>query len=375
MSRRSSLQVPTDPPPEEPVSPVQMDTPKSTVIRTLVVDDSAFVRKVVREMLSLSPLIEVVGVARDGVEALELCAELRPDLVTCDLTMPRLDGVGFVRAQMACRPLPILILSSSPEDGELVLEALNAGAVDFVQKPTALATDQLLLVRGQLVEKVKAAMRISTGNLVIENRVAPTPRVTQPRPPGGLKADLVVLGVSTGGPQALRFLLPQFAADFPVPIAMVLHMPVGYTALFAEKLNEISHLYVAEAREGDVLVPGTALLAPAGRHLLIRRNAAGELVAHLSMQPIEKVHRPSVDVLFQSAAEILEGRVLAVVMTGMGDDGKQGAASVKARGGTVITEAEQSCIIYGMPRSVVEAGLSDAAIPLGEMAQSIIERL
>jgi two-component system chemotaxis response regulator CheB len=152
-------------------------------------------------------------------------------------------------------------------------------------------------------------------------------------------------------------------------------MPVGYTAMFAEKLNEISQLEVREAREGDVLRPGLALLAPAGRHLGFRRNPNGSVTAQLSVQPIEKIHRPSVDVLFQSAAEVFHDRLLGVVLTGMGDDGKQGAAWIKAQGGTILTEAESSCIIYGMPRSVFEAGLSDGAVPLTDMAQAILQRI
>lgn len=343
----------------------------SQVIRALIVDDSAFVRKSVREMLSRSPYIEVVGAARDGEEALELAAELSPDVITCDLNMPRLDGVGFVRQQMARAPIPILILSSSAEDASLVLEALNAGAVDFVQKPTALASDQLLGVREQLVAKIKAAARAPVTNL---HATDSTP-VVVPTTDRSLKIDLVVLGISTGGPQALRRLLPEFPADFPVPIAMVLHMPVGYTAPFAAKLDELSQIDVAEAHEGATLRPGLALLAPAGRHLEIRRNRLGAPEAHLTMHPIDRSHRPSVDVLFQSAASVFGSRVLGVVMTGMGDDGKQGAAWIKAQGGTVLTEDESSCIIYGMPRSVAEAGLSDAAIPLSQMAQAIVSRL
>lgn len=345
------------------------------LIRTLVVDDSAFVRKVVREMLARSPFIEVVGVARDGEDALQMVEQLKPDVVTCDLMMPGLNGVGFVRRQMARGPLPILLLTSSPADGELVLEALNAGAIDFIQKPTALATEQLLGIREELVEKVKAAVRAPVANLTAtpaRPRATPTPFARQA---SGLKFDVLVLGVSTGGPQALRRLLPQFPADFPIPIAMVLHMPVGYTALFAEKLNEISALEVSEARDGDALRPGRALLAQAGRHLLLRRTAAGDVAAQLALQPLERVHRPSVDVLFQSAAETFRDRTLGLVMTGMGDDGKQGAAWIKAQGGTVLTEAESSCIIYGMPRSVAEAGLSDAAIPLDRLADAILKRL
>ncbi|HVU34860.1 MAG TPA: chemotaxis response regulator protein-glutamate methylesterase [Opitutaceae bacterium] len=340
-------------------------------IRTVVVDDSAFVRKTVRAMLAEHPGIQVVGVARDGEEALELVEQLRPDVVTCDLTMPRLDGVGFVRRQMERRPVPILILTASPDDGEPAMDALSAGAVDLVRKPTALATDELLVIRDQLVDKLRAAARVPVSQLRPTSFARPValPVVAN------RKVDIVVIGVSTGGPQALRRLIPEFPANFPVPIAMVLHMPVGYTALFAEKLNEISALSVLEAKDGEVLRPGVALLASAGRHLVLQRERPGRVVGRLALQPLDKNHRPSVDVLFQSAAEIYGNRVLGVVMTGMGDDGRQGAAWIKAQGGTILTEDEKSCIIYGMPRSVVESGLSDRSVPLSELATSIIQSL
>lgn len=334
-------------------------------------DDSAFARKVVREMLSTSPLIEVVGSARDGEEALELASSLSVDLVICDLHMPKLDGVSFVRLQMQRRPLPILILSAAAQDAGEMIDALNAGAIDVVRKPTALATDDLRAIRDELVEKITAAANAPIGNLTRELVSAPSSSVASQ--PG--KFGIVVLGISTGGPQALRRMMPLFPATFPVPLAIVLHMPVGYTALYAEKLNEICTLSVKEAEEGDVLKPGHVLLAPAGRHLMFRRTARGDVVAQLAMQPLEKIHRPSADVLFRSAADLYRERVLAVVMTGMGDDGKEGAAWVKAQGGTVITESEKSCVIYGMPRSVVEAGLSDAAVTLDEMTDAITSRL
>jgi two-component system, chemotaxis family, protein-glutamate methylesterase/glutaminase len=344
----------------------------STIIRALIVDDSAFVRKVVREMLSRSPYIEVVGAARDGQEALEMVDSLKPDVVTCDLAMPHMDGVAFVKAQMARRPMPILILTASPQDTESAIAALSAGAVDLVQKPTALATDQLLGIHEELVEKVKAAARAALTSLS-DTKIGVT--LAQLGPQLSAKVDVVVIGISTGGPQALRRMLPEIPRSFPVPIAMVLHMPVGYTALFAEKLNEICELEVIEAKDGDLALPGRALLAPAGRHLTFRRNRAGATVCHLSVQPLDRHHRPSVDVLFRSAAEVYGSRVLGVVMTGMGDDGKEGAGWIKAQGGTILTEDEKSCIIYGMPRSVVEAGLSDRAVSLHDMAQAIIEHL
>ena len=344
------------------------------LIRTLIVDDSAFVRKVVREMLSRSPHIEVVGMARNGKDALEMVEELNPDVVTCDLMMPELDGVGFVRKQMARKPVPILILTASPQDAERVLEALNAGAVDFIQKPTALATDDLLGMREELIQKVKGAALVPSQSLLLPKSPHEIKRPAQTSSPA-TNVDIVVLGISTGGPQALRYLLPQFPADLPVPLVMVLHIPVGYTALFAEKLAELSSLSVKEAYEGCPVQSREALLAPAGRHLTFRRNPSGQVVVQLSTQPSNKPHRPSVDVMFQSAAEVYRNRVLGVVMTGMGDDGKQGAAWIKAQGGTILTEDEKSCVIYGMPRSVVEAGLSDGAIPLESMAEEICKRL
>lgn len=342
-------------------------------VRTLVVDDSAFARKVVREMLSCSPRIEVVGAARDGEEALQMVAELQPDVVTCDLLMPRLDGVSFVRRQMSRRPVPILILTSSPENGGLVLDALQAGAVDLVRKPSALATDDLRTINRELIEKVHGAAGIAARHLVDVPAPARTSEAT--RATGPARADIVLIGISTGGPQGLRALIPQFPADFRVPIAMVLHMPVGYTALYAEKLNEICPLDVVEAKDGDLVRPGVALLAPAGKHLQFRREASGEVAVQLTLQPVGKIHRPSVDVMFQSAAAVYGPRALGVVMTGMGDDGKAGAAAIKAQGGTILTESEQSCVIYGMPRSVVEAGLSDASVPLDQLASAIFERL
>jgi two-component system chemotaxis response regulator CheB len=350
-----------------------MKTPRFP-IRTLIVDDSAFARKVVREMLASSPVIDVVGSARDGEEALELTASLNPDIVICDLHMPKLDGVGFVRRQMRIKALPILILSAASQDAAEVIEALNAGAIDVLKKPSALATDELRVIRDELVEKLQAAAGVPVANLTSALAAKPPDRLV-PTTSHAAKVDVVVLGISTGGPQALRRMMPMLAGDFPVPIAIVLHMPVGYTALYAEKLNELCALKVKEAQEGDLLLPGRVLLAQAGRHLGFRRNADGSVAAQLLMQPIEKIHRPSVDVLFKSAADVFQGRVLAVVMTGMGDDGKEGAAWVKAQGGTVVTEAEKSCVIYGMPRSVDEAGLSDASVTLDEMAQAITHRL
>ena len=342
------------------------------IVRVVIVDDSAYVRKVVRQMLSRSPFIEVVGTARDGAEALELIADTRPDVVTCDLNMPAMDGVAFVRAQMAIKPVPILIISIASGSGEQVLAALDAGAIDFVQKPTALATDRLLEIADELVEKVKAAAKAPMQRMLLPVTASePLPVVTA----GPTAIDLIVIGTSTGGPQALKAVVPLLPADCPVPVAMVLHMPIGYTEMYAAKLNELSGLTVIEAKGGEVVQAGMAFLAPAGRHLVFVRGDDGAVRTRLTSHPTDTPHRPAVDVLFHSAAEVYGARVLGVVMTGMGADGREGSAWIKAKGGRIITEAEETCVVYGMPRSVVEAGLSDAAVPLDQLARHIMDSL
>lgn len=340
-----------------------------------MVDDSAYVRKVVREILSRSPFIEVVGTARDGREALDLVEQLEPDVVTCDLIMPELDGVGFVREQMKRRPVPIIIMSIAKDTAEAALEALDAGAIDFVQKPTALATEKIFEVSAELIEKVKAA-----GQIALRRIPAAAESVVEPRPiqsaamiAGSHAVDAVVIGISTGGPQALKRLIPQLPETFPVPVLMVMHMPVGYTEMYAAKLNELSRLEVREAAEGDEVRVGRVFLAPAGRHLSLKREANGEIVTHLDAKPFNTLHKPAVDVLFQSAAEVYGSRVLGVVMTGMGSDGRQGAAWIKSQGGLIFTEAESSCVVYGMPAVVNEAGLSDRSVALDDMARAISE--
>ena len=343
------------------------------IARVVIVDDSAYVRKVFKEILSRNPFLEVVGTARNGAEALDLVEELRPNVVTCDLNMPTMDGVEFVRRQMSRRPVAIVISSIAAQSADQVLAALDAGAIDFVQKPTALATDKLLDIGEELIEKVKVAAQAPVGV-----RAVPS---TAPELPASLRerrasvSDVVVIGASTGGPQALKLMLAQLPRDFPLPVAVVLHMPIGYTEMYARKLDEVCALRVIEAKGGEPVEAGTIYVAPAGRHLCFRRSHDGQVCTALEFHPFDTPHRPAVDVLFQSAAEVYRDRVLAVVLTGMGADGRGGAAWIKAKGGTVLTQSEESCVVYGMPRSVVDAGLSDAIAPVETMAQMIMERI
>jgi len=339
------------------------------LLRVLVVDDSAYLRKMLTHMLRSSPLLEVVGYARDGVDALERVIELKPDVVTVDLNMPLMNGAEFIREQMKRDPLAVVVVSIVSEDGQLAGEAMDAGAVEFVRKPTGLANEKVLEIERELVEKVLAAGHIARRRL--QPMALPPPAPQTPvvvRTPSDF--EVLVLGLSTGGPQALRFLLSRFSAQFPVAVAVVVHMPVGYTAPFAEKLNDISPLEVKEASNGLVMQPGRVVLAQAGQHLTFRRRE-GLVECGLASRPMGLLHRPSVDVLFEAAANTYGKGTLGVVLTGMGEDGKNGSAWIKAQGGMVLAEHESSCVIYGMPRAVVEAGLADAVYPLTELPARI----
>jgi len=372
----------------------------NSILRVLVVDDSAYVRKTIKLILSRSPFIEVIGIAGDGEEALKKVEELHPDVVTLDLMMPRLDGLGFLSKQMVSRPLPVIVVSIASGHHDLVLKALELGAVDFVRKPSALANEKILEMGAELIEKLKMAAGIrlkrfeptplaktdvgtseavrGRGNheqLQMQARAERERDSAKPVAQAAAieKVDAIVIGISTGGPQGLKYLIPQLPEDFRIPIAIVLHIPAGFTEMYAARLDELSKLKVMEAKEGDSLRPGLVLIAPGGRHLTFRRSADGSVAAHVDPQPFDTLHTPSVDVLFESAAETFGDRVLGIVMTGMGSDGKQGAARIKARGGRIYTEAEETCVVYGMPAAVVEAGLSDKSIPLDRFAEAMLE--
>jgi two-component system chemotaxis response regulator CheB len=337
-------------------------------IRVLVVDDSAFARKVLREILLTSPLIEVVGIARDGLEALERIAELKPDVITLDLVMPHLDGVGLLQALPAEGAPRVVVVSISDGDSELGVAALQAGAFELVQKPTSLATERLYEMATELVSKVVAAAKSRVPD-ALSPPSAPSMRAARRVP----SHRMVVIGTSTGGPQALTRLMREIPGDFPLPIAIVLHIPPGYTEALARRLDGVSALEVREAAEGMTLAPGRAVLARAGIHLSLAHGRAGSCVAHLESEPSSSLHRPSVDALFSSAAAHFDGQVLGVVLTGMGSDGLVGARAIRAAGGTILAEAASSCVVYGMPRSVVEAGLVALQVPLDRMAEAIVK--
>lgn len=342
-------------------------------IRVLIVDDSAFTRKVIRDTLGATPGIEVVGYARDGLEALELVESLQPDVMTLDVHMPELDGLGVLEAlkARAARNAPrVVIVSTVGAADEEMLRALELGAVDLVRKPTAAALSSLYDIRGDLVDKVRTA---AASRVVLPDDDEPAAVASVVR--GAVAGtSLIVIGASTGGPNALSKLLPQLPADLPVPVALVLHIVEGFTRSLAERLDRTSALRVIETYEGRVIQPGEVAVAPGGAHLTLRRNADGTATTRLTHEP-ESLHRPSVDVLFSSAAAAFGRGVLGVVLTGMGEDGLAGSRAIRGAGGRVITELERSCVVYGMPRAVYEAGLSTDQASIARMSETILRHL
>jgi two-component system, chemotaxis family, protein-glutamate methylesterase/glutaminase len=335
-----------------------------TPFRVMVVDDSAFARKVLRQLLSESPRLEVVASASDGLEALEKIQELHPEVVTLDLMMPGLDGLSMLRALPGNGAPAVVVVSVSDADSEVAIEALHAGAFDLVQKPTALATARLYEVGQDLLSKVIAAGESRRSGRRQGPAMAPAAVQLAAAP------ELVVIGTSTGGPQALSRLLAAFPADMPVPVAVALHIPRGYTRSMAERLNRTCPIEVQEAAEVTELRPGLAVLAQGGTQLIIERRSAG-LVA-LTEARADQTFAPSVDLLFGSAARAVGPALVGVVLTGMGDDGLAGAQAIRQAGGLILTEAASSCVVYGMPRVVTEAGLSVGQAELGEMADLIL---
>lgn len=340
-------------------------------IRVLVVDDSAFLRKTISTILNAHPSIEVIGTAKNGQDALEKTEAWQPDVITLDLHMPQMDGVTFLQHQMRRKPLPVVVCSIASEDGTLVGQAFEAGAFEYVHKPTPLASSKVYGMQEELVRKVLAAAALSPEKLqqLARNAQTASPE-TLPLTAKALTFDALLIGTSTGGPGALRQILPRFPANFPAPIGVVIHMPEGYTQYFASRLNDLCPLEVLEARQDLPFVSGRIVIGRAGSPFRLRQKG-GEVVCDLT-GPREHLFVPSVDALFQSGAEIYRDKTLGVILTGMGSDGTQGAGWIKAQGGTIIVEAESSAIIYGMPNAAAEAGLADQILPLQDIPAYIL---
>jgi len=335
-------------------------------VRVLVVDDSAFARSVIGRQLAADPEIEVVGYAGDGLEALEQVRALRPDVVTLDISMPRMDGLETLDRIVQEIPTPTVMVSALTAEGAAItLEALERGAVDFVLKPVRAGVPVLDSMSNDLCMKVKQA---ATARIATHSRIAGP---SAPRKAGAKWKDrIVVIGCSTGGPNALATVVPRLPPDIQVPVLIVQHMPQGFTASLAERLNGLSEIRVVEARPGMSLEPGLAILAAGGHHMVL--GTSGQV--KFDDGPAECGVRPSVNVTMESVTKLKGKATLGVILTGMGSDGTRGAGLIKAAGGEVIAESAETSVIYGMPRSVAEAGHVDAVVPIGEIADEIVRR-
>ncbi|WP_258360085.1 protein-glutamate methylesterase/protein-glutamine glutaminase [Moorella sulfitireducens] len=339
-------------------------------VKVLVVDDSAFSRRLIIDILSTDPEIQVVGYARNGMEALEKVASLKPQVVTLDLEMPVMDGLETLKKLMAGTPVAVIMLSAHTAAGaEVTIQALELGAVDFVLKP-AKPGDIKDLAR-VLPEKIKAAARVPRERLCSGRpcrEIIPAPFISHMK--GGV--EVVAIGTSTGGPAALQQVLTALPADLPAGVVVVQHMPPGFTGPLARRLNELAALEIREAADGDIIRPGMALIAPAGKQMLLERHGGNVQVLLAEEAGIPTLFKPSVDVLFLSVARIYGYRSLGVILTGMGNDGVRGLKAIKEQGGRVLAQDEDTSIVYGMPRAAVEAGLADQILPLPAIAAAIV---
>jgi two-component system, chemotaxis family, protein-glutamate methylesterase/glutaminase len=331
------------------------------MIRVFLVDDSAFVRRALSRVLALEPGFRVVGEAASGTEALARIPAAEPDLVTLDVAMPGMDGLQVLPALLRWKPsLKVLMLSALTQEGAVAtVAALEAGAVDFIDK-TRFNVMDLEYLRREVVDRLKALAPA-------RQDVIPIPPAARPVGPSAhdlARCDLCVIGASTGGPAAIQRILQALPARFPMPVVVVQHMPVGFTRPFAERLASLSRVRVAEAEDGVRLVPGMALIARAGQHLRISPS----LAVTLTPEPSDAKHIPSVDVTMRTAARSRPGKVLGILLTGMGEDGAEGMATIRAGGGVTIAESEASCVVYGMPRAAVQRGGAGWVLSLPEIA-------
>jgi two-component system chemotaxis response regulator CheB len=340
-------------------------------IRVLIVDDSALVRGLLKQILEDTPDFSVVGTAADPYEAWRKVKELEPDVMTLDVEMPRMDGLSFLERLMHLHPMPVLMVSSLTEQGcATTLRALELGAVDFVSKPKVDLRAGVLDLADELIQKLRvtAGAKVNAG----KHKTKPTV-ITNAAPRAMIKTTLkvVAIGASTGGTEALKDVLTELPPDSP-PIAVVQHMPPGFTKSFAERLNSLCAVRVREACDGDNLLAGHVLLAPGDFHMALTRSGATYSVRVFSGAPVNR-HRPSVDVLFDSFADYAGPNAVGVILTGMGNDGAAGMKRMHERSATTFAQDEQSCVVYGMPKEAVELGGVDQTVPLSRMADKILD--
>jgi len=357
------------------------------VISVVVVDDSAFMRKALSSMLEKDPEIKVVATARDGQEGLDLIRKHNPDVITLDIEMPRMDGLTALKHIMMEMPKPVLMVSSLTVEGaEATLKAMELGAVDFIPKQLSKVSLDIVKIELDLQAKVKQIARRKFRPPVLTRKPCiPTstsacppgelePRREIVRPSGSLVRDLVAIGVSTGGPPAVQKVLSGLPKDFPAAIVIAQHMPAAFTGPFAKRLDGVCQVNVKEAETGDRLMPGHVFIAPGGKHLKLHQKVS-RVEIEITTDPVEALYKPSANVLVGSAADAVGRRALGVILTGMGSDGMEGVKILKQKGGRALAQSDASCVVYGMPKAIVDAGLADEIVDIEEMAQAIMANL
>ena len=357
--------------------------------RVLVVDDSGFFRRRVKEILEEDPLLTVVGDAANGQEAIDKAEELKPDVITMDIEMPVMDGITATQRIMASNPTPIVMFSSLTTEGaKATLDALEAGALDFLPKRFEdISQDRdeakkLLCQRVRAIASKKNTLRkiVPTAKTSTSNPASSTTSVATPVARSAVKItksggiDIVAIGTSTGGPLALQNVLVNLPADFSKPIVMIQHMPATFTPAFAKRLDQLCKISVKEAEDGEQLKPGVALLAPGGKQMLVEGRPGNAVIRIIESEP-SLTYKPSVDITFRSVNNVFPAKTLAIVLTGMGADGKEGARTLKAQGSEIWAQDEESCVVYGMPAAIVEAGLADQIFSINDFAAAIIKRI
>lgn len=336
----------------------------------LVVDDSAFMRRAVSQIMEEDPRFFVIGIARNGVEAVEKVQRLKPDLVTMDVEMPEMDGLEALQQIMKTSPVPVVMLSSHTREGAReTLQALEFGAVDFFLKENLISNR---ISRDQIQEFLLHLIGIAEAKLASTTGIV-HPQGKEIRKMNHRRADLIFIGCSTGGPAALQTILPCFPKDFPIPIVVAQHMPLGFTKPLAERFDNLCQLKVREAQNGQVVQEGTIYIAPSGYQTQFEKKQDGTVFFKVDQQLDDQpLYKPSIDLTLSSAAPIFTDRLLSVILTGMGVDGMQGCGLVKKYHGNVLVEAEESCVVYGMPKAVLDAGYADGQYVLSRMYQEIM---
>lgn len=342
-------------------------------IKVLVVDDSALIRALLKEIIQADPELELVGQAPDAYVARDLIKQLNPDVLTLDVEMPRMDGLTFLEKLMHGRPMPVVMISSLTEQGsEATFRAMELGAVDFVAKPKLGIREGMQAYAEEICYKIKAA---SLARLIPRQARVPTvqePLVSHgPRPIIGTEK-LIAIGASTGGTEAIKDVLLGLPADSP-GIVITQHMPPGFTRSFAERLNRMTRLNVVEAKGGERILPGHAFLAPGDKHLLVERSGANYVTRLSDAEPVRR-HKPAVDPMFHSVAQCAGRNVIACLLTGMGKDGAQGMLEIRQAGGYTVAQNEATCVVYGMPREAVAIGGAEDILPLGEIAEALLQQ-